>query len=422
VNPCATAGAVRRDPLVIVAGLSARAAVESAEWGGFRVRAVDWFQDRDTREAVWRSCVREGVLPEREFVPPCESWDRIAEAVSTMVATSPEGVIVPTGGVENHLDVLAAWSQTGRCAAGPVEAIRRVRDPEWLAECLAGGELAWPRTCGSRQDGRQYTVGDSPASGDPMSEWLWKPLASGGGIGVRPVGAGETDAAPTLGAVRQRFVPGQACSVAFLAKETAIEWLGMSRQCCGIEQGAASPFGYVGNIEWRNAPIAVCEAVRDGAERIAREAGLTGLFGLDLVVDASHRPWLIEVNPRWTASLELYERRLGRSLLRDHLTAWGYVTNDTVLAPLPAIHAVPPDCLGKWTVYANRPCVATDPNDDVRLTAEIDGGLLADIPHPGTAFRAGDPVCTVLAGAVDERACRAELLRRAEQVRSRLLR
>jgi predicted ATP-grasp superfamily ATP-dependent carboligase len=49
-----------------------------------------------------------------------------------------------------------------------------------------------------------------------------------------------------------------------------------------------------------------CEIERLGILLVDR-FNLRGLFGVDVIVDADKRIWILEVNPRYTASMELLE-------------------------------------------------------------------------------------------------------------------
>ncbi len=144
------------------------------------------------------------------------------------------------------------------------------------------------------------------------------------------------------------------------------------------------------------AGVRPASGVRRGGKIVA-EAGLVGLFGIDFIVDDRGEVWLIEVNPRWTASLELYERRRGRSFVGDHLAATGVYDRRDREQGAAAWGSVSAACLGKWTVYAEERCLAADVRDDRELACDMDRGELADIPFSGTLFHRGDPVCTVLA-------------------------
>ena len=50
------------------------------------------------------------------------------------------------------------------------------------------------------------------------------------------------------------------------------------------------------------------------------EFGLVGVNGIDFIV-RDNRPWPIEVNPRWCASMELVERAYGLSVFETHASA-----------------------------------------------------------------------------------------------------
>jgi len=49
--------------------------------------------------------------------------------------------------------------------------------------------------------------------------------------------------------------------------------------------------------------------------------GLKGLFGIDFVIDEGGRPFLVEINPRYSASMELIEHDLNVSFTSLHVSA-----------------------------------------------------------------------------------------------------
>src|SRR5262249_25634739 len=54
---------------------------------------------------------------------------------------------------------------------------------------------------------------------------------------------------------------------------------------------------------------------------LVKSLGLRGLFGVDFVLEGG-RPWVVEVNPRYTASVEILELAGHRSFLREHAAAF----------------------------------------------------------------------------------------------------
>src|SRR5215213_3758283 len=88
------------------------------------------------------------------------------------------------------------------------------------------------------------------------------------------------------------------------------------------------------------------------ASAVAQEFGLRGLNGVDFVARQGV-PIPIEVNPRYTASMELVERATGISLFALHA--------DSCAGRLAAAPAMPTRVYGKAIVYARRDTVVADP-------------------------------------------------------------
>ena len=84
---------------------------------------------------------------------------------------------------------------------------------------------------------------------------------------------------------------------------------------------------------------------------LAASFGLIGLFGVDLIL-RDDVPWPVEVNPRYTASVEVLELALGRSLLADHARACDAEPTGPVMAPV----ALRPRFVGKLIVFAPTRC------------------------------------------------------------------
>ncbi len=137
------------------------------------------------------------------------------------------------------------------------------------------------------------------------------------------------------------------------------------------------------------------------ADRLARATDLRGLVGLDLVVDGT-RWWLIEVNPRPTAALDVLDRGTP-ALMALHIAA---CETAPATAERSATDAAPP-----WTPPATITATALvyAPRDGVTVAADWPGWI-ADRPLPGTAIPAGAPICTVRAEGddADQRTARLE--------------
>jgi predicted ATP-grasp superfamily ATP-dependent carboligase len=135
------------------------------------------------------------------------------------------------------------------------------------------------------------------------------------------------------------------------------------------------------------------------ARAVTATFGLRGLNGIDFIA-RDGVPFPIEVNPRYSASMELVERGTGVSLFRVHEEACAGRLGD---AP-----AAGREILGKAIVFARHEVVVDHPGQW--------GVDLADIPHPGERIAAGRPICTVFARARDGDACTAALAAAADRV------
>ena len=239
--------------------------------------------------------------------------------------------------------------------------------------------------------------------------WLLKPIASAGGHGIRPWTGGP--ARPN--SCYQTRIDGLPLAAIFVGRGRSARLAGITRQfLAGPRSG--SRFAYRGSL----GPWPVSREVQDEIERmgvaLTSAYGLLGIFGVDLIL-AAGRAWAIEVNPRYTASVEVLEWATGRSLLAEHLEACGH---ELPHRPCPS---PPGPFVAKAILRADRPArwpdgVGLGPFDPARFPE------LADVPHPGTKFAAGEPVLTAFAWGQTPAACRRQLAARLSAWRKRLRR
>ncbi len=143
-------------------------------------------------------------------------------------------------------------------------------------------------------------------------DWLVKPLASGGGHRIRRWRRGTR--LPRRYYL-QEFVDGTPGSVVFVAAGGRAVPLGVSRQLVGEHASARRDTGTAAASSPRPATRssrrgeALVAAAHALARAVAEEFGLVGVNGIDFVA-RDGVPYAIEVNPRWSASMELVERAL----------------------------------------------------------------------------------------------------------------
>jgi predicted ATP-grasp superfamily ATP-dependent carboligase len=212
------------------------------------------------------------------------------------------------------------------------------------------------------------------------------------------------------GTYLQERIAGIPGSIVFVADGRRAVPLGLSRQLVGDRTFGAQGFRYCGNILAGGRPeLFEAEAqVADTAARLAQAVtemfGLVGVNGIDFVARGGV-PYPIEVNPRYSASMELVERAHGVCIFALHAAACRGALED------PGTYMRTQSVLvGKAIVYARSEVIMG------QTRRWLPGESVRDIPHPGESFAAGQPICTVLARGATLRTCRTALARRAARV------
>lgn len=383
--PASAAGETRR---VAVVGVSTRALAASAVRAGYAVSAIDAFGDRDLPPGVDVRAV------------PRELGRRFSPTAAVRLAETVPCEAVAYGSGLEHGPRLVARLGRGRALWGNApDVLARARDPRTLGRVLAGHGFVVPDVC----------VDGVPPAGRGR-RWLVKPLASGGGHGIRAWDHGPLPRRAYL----QSFVEGTPGSVILVADGRRAQVLGVTRQLVGDVRFGASGYRYCGSL-WSAAPLLASPALAARADAVAQAVvaalGLVGVNGIDFIADGDH-PVPIEINPRWCASMELVERACGIALFEAHASA----CRTRVLPPLRLHPDRPGEVYGKAILYA-RQAVTIGDTDPWLAAADV-----ADVPHRGERMTAGQPVCTVLATGSSAEACLDRLARRAEAVYADLAR
>ena len=193
---------------------------------------------------------------------------------------------------------------------------------------------------------------------------------------------------PASTEILQEFVEGVSASASFVADGRRSVVLGWAEQ-----RPPVRGFRYAGNLVPLDGPAAARREIGAIADALSREYGLRGLNGFDFIL-RDDRPVVVEVNPRYCASMELLERASGRSC--------SPCTSRRAAGDLPGAVDEPTEVWGKAIVYASRTVTAPD-------TTEWLAQGVRDVPHPGEVIHAGHPICTVLASAPTRSPCEAAL-------------
>jgi uncharacterized protein len=329
-----------------VVAVSARMLAELAAADGYQVTALDRFGDVDLR------AVAPGATAPS------------SDALAALAADIDADAVVYGAGFENRADLVSRLAEGRELLGTPPALLPAVRDP-WAVGAAA-------RAAGARAPETRPVAELPGATG--RGAWLRKPLQSGGGRGVRRWAGGRL--APTE--ILQRRVDGLSCSAVAIADGRRAAVLGLTEQL-----HRRPGFGWLGNATPPRLPDAEL-AELDGqlravCEEVAARFGVRGAFGVDAVWDA-RRAWVLEVNARPPASLELF----GPGCFEAHVRgARGLGLPSAGTLPATRCAKV------KLVLFADRDLRAPDPG-------WWPEGLARDIPRAGETIKRGAPVCTLI--------------------------
>jgi predicted ATP-grasp superfamily ATP-dependent carboligase len=370
---------------LLIFGASARAAAFSALRAGLEPWCADLFGDEDLRAKAPSLRVPAGAYP---------------QAFLDLVCRELPGPWMFTGGLENHRLLVQEMARRRPLWGNGADALAACRSPHRVAALLAKAGLPYPALL--------------PADrAPPEGRWLFKPSSGAGGAGIRA--AGKRRGRGYL----QEFIEGQSCAALYVGDGKQARWLGTTRQLVGENWLHAAPFHYCGSI----GPLLQGPPLRQAFERLgqvlAAGCGLRGLFGIDCVL-RDGVPWPVEINPRYTASVEVLEHAGGTAALTPHRRA--FETGAQGPAPEPKDPA--DQFVGKAILFARAPLVF--PGEGPWRESVGRPGVpdelpaFADIPRAGEMIRKGRPILTFFARAVSPGACLDLLMQTARDLDHRL--
>ena len=373
---------------LIIVGASARAAAFSALRAGLKPYAIDLFADSDLCAA-------------------CEAVriDRYPAEFASALAKAPTAPWIYTGGLENYPRLVTHMAAIRPLCGNPADVLRQVRDPELLAARLRAAGFAAPEL-------RLMT----PTHDGSGEGWLRKPRHSSAGSGIRWHHA--SDVRRDEGRwYYQKYIRGASCSAVFAAHRGTSELLGATDQQSGVPGLPEEPFLYAGSAGPRTLSGEEKEQLKKLGDVLARDFGLRGLFNVDYVHDGQ-QIWPLEVNPRYSASIEVLEYALGRNFLGRHLADF----DSQLVASLTLFQPHSPRFAAKGIVYAVADCRVSARMSELRQEWNENPlhPSLADIPREGDFIRRGQPVATVLATGETLTAENLQLEKRMKEVASAL--
>lgn len=265
---------------LLIVGASVRAAAFSALRAGLRPCAIDLFNDTDLQAAC-------STIP----LPPAG----YPHALPVAARRAPPGPWMYTGGMENRPSIVRQISRDRPLWGNDATTLRKVRSPRFLARLFADAAIPFP------------ALRFDPIRLAARRRWLIKPRGGAGGVGIRFWDGGALPRRPIF---FQEFIEGEPCSAVYVGDGRQAHLLGVTRQLVGESWLHAQPFHYCGSVGPLQLGAATVRAFQRVGRVLTKHCQLLGLFGVDCVL-RDGIPWPIEVNPRYTASVEVLEHATG---------------------------------------------------------------------------------------------------------------
>lgn len=374
-------------PSLILVANSARAIAQSAARGGYRVLVLDAFADQDTRDCA--DCHR---LPLRGAgLDPEGVRSTLDRLLTEQVAAGRDlAGVVYGAGIEADPGFLDWVAERLPLLGNSAEVLSLVTDPGRFFPLLDGLDIPYPE---SRM---------TPPLPDQSATWLVKEPASSGGQAIR-IWDGAVQRLATLHYF-QRHLPGIPMSLLFIANGRELRVVGYNRLLTS-DVDADRPFLYAGALGRALLDARFCQTIEDYAAALTAALGLRGLNSLDFMLHEG-RPYLLELNPRPSATMSLYEDDCAEGWISRHVRACSGELPDHP-------HSARPGVVGQRILYAW---------DDLLIPEGVVWPNWShDRPVAGSRIPRGTPLCSLSAEGPHAAWVEATLAELSRRLRERLL-
>ena len=373
----------------LLLGLSTRAIAESAIKSSDEILTLDHFGDQDQKNIVYNlSLARDYGLPFN------------VENLLKISSTLDFDRVTYTSNLENYPEIVAELEKRAKLMGNSSQTIGSIRNWKLFREFCSNTFIKHPVTLLPGEEERA----------DSAHTWLVKPIKSGGGHHIY-----QWDGKPLSDDfILQEYVRGISFSAAFVANGSQGVVLGLTRQLNGLSELGVDGYNWCGNLLPLTLAADLKKKLLGEIEGVVNDLTahfeLKGACGIDFILSENEKgqfsPVLLEVNPRFTGSMELIEKAYGLNIFTLHRNAC-----DGILPAFAVSEQDDKHYYAKGIVFARQDVVIQDTEKWPCLDR-------SDIPFTGDRIKQGHPVCTIFAQAETENDCLANLFKSADKLRS----
>lgn len=368
---------------LIIAANSARSYALAAVACGYQVITLDAFADADTRRVSLQSFM----LKMRESGPDEQHFKQTFASINL---DEVDGFLY--GSLFDAAPDLLAWVAKQLPLIGNTPDVMRAAKQFSFFKLLDELNITHPQV---RQDLPNHVSG-----------WLLKQVGGSGGTHIRPANQ-FTHSEHSPHDYFQQKMAGIPVSMLFLADGESVQLIGFNRQF--LASTPDMPYRFAGAVSHVPMPSKVQHTFLQAAQRLTKALGLRGINNLDAILD-ENTLWMLELNPRLSASFQLYENLLtahiqccaGDSLLPYPLSV-SLPKAQLILYADDALD-IPPDFM--WPDWATDIPVLAQEMSDVKLKR----------------IHQHAPICSVLAEAESAKMAMQLVFEREKQLKEMLYR
>lgn len=329
--------------------------MQAAAAAGYEVIALDSFADRDTEDFA-------ASLYAMKYDDGSFDADELDSVLQAIALQAPEGLVYGSG-FEMQPALLGLVEKYMSLIGNSVRVVRNMKRAITFFALLDVLNIPHP------------AISLQPLSPQDMASatWLIKRNGGSGGTHIRKV---KNNKPLEQGSYFQQEMQGIPVSLLFAADGMTIREVGFNQQW--LAPTSLMPYRYGGAVSHAGLLPALKQQLREAAQKLTSAIGLRGLNSLDAIV-SGERLWVLELNPRLTATFDLYPCENGE-LFDLHVQA-----SAGNLDPWPQLGL---KSRAHYILYAP---------ENISLPEKFGWpAWAADIPAAGH-IKAGEPVCTVTA-------------------------
>ena len=375
---------------ILVIGMDVVSLATSATKAGYKVYAVDYFGDQDLKRVCHESL---SIVKQTPWVVCGQlstnfSPEALLQLTMRLLKKNAIDVTLLSTGLDDSPDVLFELNDMIPILGNHPHVIERIRDKMKFFQELERLEIPHPET--AMAENFEEVRKKAKDIGYPV---LVKPSKGFGGVGIRKApGPKELKQAFQDASLIdekvliQEYICGTSASVSLVSSNNETITLTLNEQLLGVnEVGQEEPFGYCGNVVPLVTTRSLVNRCKSTAERITLHFGLVGSNGIDFVISKEGIPYVVEVNPRFQATLECVERVLGINMVEAHMKT-------CLQGKLPTIAKKTAVFCTRLILFAPQRSIIPD----LSVFEEV-----RDIPIPEVIIEKGEPVCSVVREGAD---------------------